>query len=60
MAKKMVILASIIMLITPCILLSQSKSAFTGDVTKFRDEVKAYMGSNLKPEQIANLNTFLA
>jgi hypothetical protein len=60
MSKKRVILFQIFLLLTPVILKSQGKSAFTGDVTKFRTELTAFMGPNLNPEQATNLNTFLA
>ncbi|TAL64261.1 MAG: hypothetical protein EPN88_11220 [Bacteroidetes bacterium] len=59
MSKKLVILSLIFLLITPCVLISQARSAFSGDVSKFRSELTAFMGPNLNPEQAANLNTFL-
>ena len=51
---------SVAVIAIPCILLSQAKSAFSGDITKFRTELTTFMGPNLNAEQNANLNTFLA
>ena len=60
MSKKSIILTLLLFLITHCILLSQGKSAFSGDATKFRTELTSYMGPNLNPEQLANMNRFIA
>jgi len=59
MLKKLIILVQLILLVSAGILHSQTKSAFSGDPTKFRTELKAFMGPNLNPEQLANLNKFL-
>jgi hypothetical protein len=59
MSKKLVIITLFLLLVTPCNLLSQAKSAFSGDPVKFRTELTSFMGPNLNPEQIANLNIFL-
>jgi len=59
MIKKLVILTLYLSLITPCFLLAQSRSAFSGDPVKFRAELTSFMGSNLNPEQTVNLNNFL-
>jgi hypothetical protein len=59
MSKKLLILSFLFLLITPCILFSQARTAFSGDATKFRAELTSFMGPNLNPEQLANLNTFL-
>lgn len=40
------------------IFFAQTRSAFTGDQAKFRDEMKSFMGPNLKPDQTANLESF--
>lgn len=44
----------------PFFLYSQGMSAFTGDPEKFRDELVSFMGPNLKPEQLLNLNVFIS
>ena len=59
MFKKLITLTFPLLLITPCILLSQSRSAFSGDPEKFKTELTAFMGTNLNPEQLINLNSFL-
>lgn len=59
MSKKLVILTLSLLLISNCKLLSQGKTAFSGDLEKFRTELTAFMGPNLKVEQITNLNAFL-
>src|SRR5450759_4762638 len=59
MLKKLAILILIILVVSSTILHSQTKSAFSGDPTKFRTELKAFMGPNLNPEQLDNLNKFL-
>ena len=59
MSRKLVFLTLLLLLVSSCILLSQAKSAFTGEVTKFRAELTTFMGPNLNPEQLANLNAFL-
>ena len=58
MSKKLVILSLILQLFIPVILHSQTRSAFSGDPEKFREELKAFMGPNLNSDQLANLNTF--
>jgi len=60
MTKKLISLTLLLLLTLPCILFSQGKSAFSGDVSLFREELTSFMGPNLKPEQIANMNTFLS
>jgi hypothetical protein len=59
MPRKLVILTLLLLIALPCILLSQARSAFSGDVSKYRDELTTFMGPNLNPEQLANLNSFL-
>jgi hypothetical protein len=59
MSKKLIFLTLFLLLLSPYILFSQSRSAFSGDPAKFRTELTAFMGPNLNPEQIANMNTFL-
>lgn len=41
-------------------LLAQTRSAFSGDQTKFTTELRAFMGPNLNEVQTVNLNTFIA
>lgn len=60
MSKKQIVLSILLFLGTPLILISQAKSAFSGDVTKFRTELTTFMGPNLNPEQTLNLNNFLS
>lgn len=60
MLRKLVILCLILQVLIPVSLYSQTKSAFSGDPLKFREELKTFMGPNLSDEQIANLNTFSA
>ncbi len=60
MLRKLVILSLIIRLLLPVNLYSQLKSPFTGDPVKYKEELTAFMGPNLKDDQKANLNTFLA
>lgn len=60
MAKKLVTTSIILFLFSISVLLSQTRSAFTGDQTKFKAELTAFMGPNLKPDQLTALNTFFA
>ncbi len=59
MLKKQTIL-SLFIIVFPVITFSQGKSAFSGDPEKYRAELITFMGPNLKPDQLANLNSFLA
>jgi hypothetical protein len=59
MARKLAILILLLLYISHGILLSQQRSAFSGDITKFSKELTNYMGPNLNPEQLLNLNTFI-
>ena len=59
MLKKQLVLSFFLLVIIPVTLFSQAKSAFSGDPANFRTELKAFMGPNLNPEQLANLNKFL-
>jgi|WetSurMetagenome_2_1015567.scaffolds.fasta_scaffold00927_6 hypothetical protein len=60
MSNKPVFLTLLLLLVTPCVLNSQAKSTFSGDASKFRSELTTFMGPNLNPEQLVNLNSFLA
>ena len=57
MFKKLVNITLLLVLVTP--LLSQPKSAFSGEAAKFSTELTAFMGPNLNPDQVGNLNRFL-
>lgn len=58
MSKKLIILTGFLLLLSPCILLSQTRSAFSGDISLFKAELLTFMGPNLNDEQKINLNTF--
>ncbi len=60
MSGRQIVLSVLLILSTPFILFSQTRSAFTGDQQTFRTELTAFMGPNLNTEQLANLNSFLA
>jgi hypothetical protein len=47
------------LLLAPADVLSQARSAFTGDQEKYRTELISFMGPNLNEEQKANLELFL-
>ena len=59
MLKKLIILSLVLMAFLSLSSYSQSRSAFTGDPSKFGQELTAFMGPNLNPEQLANLNAFI-
>jgi hypothetical protein len=59
MLKKLVILISIILVFSPDEIFSQVSSPFTGDPSKYNEELTLFMGPNLNDEQKANLNNFL-
>ena len=59
MLKKLIILGLILQVVIPVTLFSQTKSAFSGDRTKFRSELTAFMGPNLNDEQKTTINKFL-
>ena len=58
--KKLLILSLILLVLLPVTLHSQGKSAFSGDLSKFVQELNTFMGPNLNPEQHANINNFIA
>jgi len=60
MFRKLVIISLLIRTVLPVDLHAQAISPFTGDPVKFKDELTAYMGPNLKDDQKENLKTFLA
>ena len=59
MLKKLIILGLTLQVLIPVTLFSQTKSAFSGDRTKFGPELTAFMGPNLNDEQKATINKFL-
>ncbi len=59
MIKKLLILFFFSWAIFPVPLNSQVKSSFSGDPSKFRAELTAFMGPNLNDVQKVNLNSFL-
>jgi len=58
MPKKLVFLIILVQIIAPFTLHSQGKSVFSADPAKFTQELKIYLGPNLNPAQLANLNSF--
>lgn len=60
MLKKQVVLSLLLFISLPLCLFPQGRSAFTGELTTFRAELITFMGPNLKPDQSANLNSFLS
>ena len=59
MIKKLIILSLSMLVLLSVNLLSQSRSAFSGDPSKFGQELTAFMGPNLNAEQLTNLNAFI-
>lgn len=60
MSKKLIFFTLFLLLLSPNLLLSQAKSAFTGDPAKFTDELTLFMGPNLNGDQKSNLDLFNA
>jgi len=60
MLKKLIILSLSLQALISGTILGQTKSAFSGDRSKFRTELTAFMGPNLNADQTANVNTFLS
>jgi len=60
MLRKQIVLSILLILGTPFILYSQTRSAFSGDPEKFKSELTSFMGPNLNAVQLVNLNTFIA
>ena len=60
MQKKLLILNLIFLFALPVDLLPQARSVFSGDPSKFSSELTAFMGPNLNPEQLSNLNLFIS
>jgi hypothetical protein len=59
MLKKPALMFLIFLVFIPGLLFCQVKSPFSGDPSKFRTELTAFMGPNLNDDQKANLNSFL-
>lgn len=59
MYKKLLVLGLVLQALLPVAIFSQTRSAFTGDTAKFREELRAFMGPNLNEEQKANLESFI-
>jgi hypothetical protein len=59
MLKKLLTLLILFLLISWNVLLPQARSAFSGDLAKFTQELKTYLGPNLSSEQQTNLNRFI-
>ncbi|HUX96298.1 MAG TPA: hypothetical protein VMV47_11265 [Bacteroidales bacterium] len=60
MLNRKAFIGILLIFVFPVFLFSQGKSAFTGDPEKFRDELVSFMGPNLKPDQLINLNSFIS
>lgn len=60
MTRKFIILNLFLLVLTAGTVFSQAKPAFSGDPTKFKDELLAYMGTDLSEENSTVLNQFLA
>jgi hypothetical protein len=60
MLKKQTFSVLLLFIILPLYVFPQGRSAFSGDPEKFKTELISFMGPNLKPDQLGNLNSFLA
>lgn len=58
--KQLATITLLFFLAFPCLLFSQARSAFSGDLSKFREELTTFMGPNLNPDQQVNLKLFFA
>ncbi len=56
---KRLIISGILLQVFVGALFAQTRSAFTGDQTKFSTELRTFMGPNLNEAQTANLNGFI-
>ncbi len=59
MPRKLIFYFIMLFSLIPLSLSGQVKSAFTGDIVTFRQELTSFMGPNLNAEQKANLNKFI-
>ncbi|MFZ2338113.1 MAG: hypothetical protein WAW07_00135 [Bacteroidales bacterium] len=60
MVRKFIILGMLLLLLPPGRLLSQAKPIFSGDPSKFKDELMTFMGPDISEKNSAILNTFIA
>jgi hypothetical protein len=60
MSKKLVFLCLLLLVLIPVTMYSQTRSVFTADPAKFPQELRTFLGPNLNPEQLGNLNTFIS
>lgn len=60
MGKKLLLPLALLLLLLPGRLLSQTRSAFSGDPSAFREELLSFMGTGLSDERQAVLGSFLA
>jgi hypothetical protein len=59
MSKNLIVLSMLVQLLIPATIYSQGKPAFSADPAIFPQELKTFMGPNLNPEQLINLNAFI-
>jgi len=60
MIRKFIILIFILLLLSASRAWSQAKPAFSGDPSKFRDELLTFMGPELSAEHVTVLNNFVS
>ncbi|HEX2920862.1 MAG TPA: hypothetical protein VHO50_06845 [Bacteroidales bacterium] len=60
MERRLIIVGIMMLLAMPVCLLAQTRSAFTGDLTKYTQELILFMGPNLDEGQTHNLDAFIA
>lgn len=60
MIRKLILLNSVFLFILTADLMPQAKPVFSGDPSKFKDELILFMGNNLSPEHSAILYSFIA
>ena len=60
MSRKLIILSLFMQVLISATLFSQVRSAFSGEAEKYGEELVAFMGPNLNPEQLANMNSFIS
>jgi hypothetical protein len=59
MIKRLVSMGFMLYAFASASVFSQTRSAFSGDLTKYTTELRAFMGPNLNPDQTANLQAFI-
>ena len=60
MVRKFIILGLLLIPLQACLLFSQTRQVFSGDPTKFKDELLTFMGPDLSEKNSAILNTFIS